>query len=793
MTRPLETTLNATPHASIRRGRSAGPWLFGGFVWGVSVWLLEGVLVLKSQPQGPTDWFTSGRTTLFFYEVTGISIACCLALVWAGLFSERTTKGWLDLVHARATGLELAPTDVQKGAIASLYAFVSVTLGCLWLVFHAARDLSLRIADRDNLALCSIGIQVAVLFVGLAAYRVTKRAFGRAQGWLEGRLWQGFERLAWHVAVVSALCLGLLTLVVVGFWKPFAELLRRYALPAAFGLVVTAGSAWLAPRLGPRAWRLTSFGTLLLLAASGESGARLRETTSAQQAWATAPCARLALSWGQLWLDWDRDAHLTGFGDNDCAPLDASIHPGALDLPGNRSDEDCDGADAHFETARTPEPVGGATTAAGTLSKVESSRPNLYLITVDGLATWTLESYGGAPGVAPELDRFAKQSVVFENFFVQGPSTRLSFPALFTSRFDTRIDQVIQGRFPFELAPSNRTLAEVLANAGYDTFAVIPSPYFSPDRWRGLLQGFQNVATRPAEAYANGVPHTAKAVTTAALEFLRLPRKKPAFLWAHYFDAHPPHVLPEGEPSRGTTESDAYAAEVAHLSRHVGELIDHIVAHDPNHVIVLTSDHGMAFDEPRHQRDHYGYDLSTLVLHVPFLVHGQALAPKRVAGLADALDLAPTLTQLAGLPPPDSFMGRSLVPRLFGTPSELPDVLFAQFYLGEEALRGRDPLVMVAARSAEHNLVFDRRTGTVAAFRWRDDPEERHDRWPDVIAAPPDGRANGPRDLPTSSLSSGGDEIAKLRALKRALDAHLYEVVAPSVNSHRSHNETGSK
>src|SRR5690606_20139500 len=121
--------------------------------------------------------------------------------------------------------------------------------------------------------------------------------------------------------------------------------------------------------------------------------------------------------------------------------------------------------------------------------------------------------------------------------------------------------------------------------------------------------------------------------------------------------------------------------------------------------------------------------------HVPFMVRGASLAPKRVATLVDALDLAPTITGLAGIARPGTVMGNSLVPLLMGTPTDLPSIRFAQFYRGEEALRGRDHLVMVAARTAAHNLVFDRRAGTLAAWAWREDPEERRDRWPDVRQA----------------------------------------------------------
>ncbi|HEU5074978.1 MAG TPA: sulfatase [Polyangiaceae bacterium] len=789
MTRLPETTPNTAAQAGSRHGvesgrRAAAPywpaWLLGGFVWGIGVWLLEGGQSMWSHAPNATELLRSSRATLFFYELAGITAALVAGLWWAGVCTGRTSVTWVAHVRERWTELERGPVEARRAILARTYAVVCVVPACLVLAFYAARDAALRIANRDNLGLASVAIQVVVLLFGLAAVRVAERSIHYVIGWLESTPAEKFHRLGWHAAVVLVLGSSLLAGVVTSFWQPFAELFRRFAAPVLLGLVSAGGCARLAPhlRVRRRAGRATSLGILALFALSGFSGALVRDTTL--RTWAEAPIARLAVGWGHVWLDWDRDTHLSGFGERDCAPFDASRHPGALDLPGNRSDEDCDGVDARFEARAStrPMPPSARRTDPGT----RSIRPNLYLITIDALAVGTLEAYGGTAGVAPFLDGFAKRAVVFENFFVQGPSTRLSLPALFTSRFDTRIDHVLAGRFPFELAPSNRTLAEVLAEAGYDTLAVIPSPYFAPEHWRGLLQGFQSVSTRPAEASTEGVPHTASAVTMAALELMNRPRDEPLFLWAHYFDAHPPHLLPAGQPARGSADADLYAAEVTHLDGHVGRLIDHIVTHDPNHVVVVTSDHGMAFDEPRHERDHYGYDLSTLVLHVPFMVQAATLAPARITRLTDALDLAPTFASLAGIDPPDSFMGHSLVPLLLGEPSNLPAVRFAQLYLGEEALRGREPLVMVAARTAEHNLVFDRRSGTFSAWRWQEDREERRDRWPAALAgAPPEP-------------SAAHEETIKLRALRSALDAHLYEVVAPrSALSHRSHNETDPK
>lgn len=790
MTRHLETELDAASHTSATPrpvGFCGSVWLCGGFLWGTVLWLLEGGLFVSSDAAPSLESFWSGRAALFFYELLGISLALGVGLWWAGVVDRGTTP-WAARIRERWTELEVAPSAQRRYVVSRTYAVAIVVPACLWLEYQLARDAPLRIANRDNLGLTLVAVQIAVPALGWAAIRVAERGLLRVFLSANRAGVTSSERCyspGRHLCVVFAFWLALSSLVVLEFWEPFAELGRRYGVPMVLGALVIASCAKLAPRLRPRprARRVLVACVLGSWGLSGVSGALVTEALP--PVWASAPIARAALGWGDFLLDWDRDGHLAGFGEHDCRPLDGAIHPGALDTPGNAVDEDCDGTD--------PEPIPSEKPRSSTpaASAQLSVRPNLYLLTVDALATWTLESYGGQRSIAPALDRFAEHAVVFENYFVQGPSTRLSLPALFTSRFDARIDHVLQGRFPFELAPTNHMLAEALSDAGYETCAVIPSPYFSPENWRGLLQGFRHVATKPAEMYAQGTPHTARAVTDAALEFLERPRVRPIFLWAHYFDAHPPHPLPEGQRARGSSTADSYAAEVTHLDSHLGRLIDHIVATDPHHVIVVTSDHGMAFDEPRHRNEHYGYDLSTLVLHVPFMVRAAALAPKRVATLVDALDLAPTITGLAGIARPGTFMGNSLVPLLMGTPTDLPSIRFAQFYLGEEALRGRDPLVMVAARTAAHNLVFDRRAGTLAAWAWREDPEERRDRWPDVRQALTGRQPTMPHWGQARSSAPAGDELAELRALKRALDAHLYEMVAPSSSrSHRSHNET---
>src|SRR5690606_37717005 len=108
-------------------------------------------------------------------------------------------------------------------------------------------------------------------------------------------------------------------------------------------------------------------------------------------------------------------------------------------------------------------------------------------------------------------------------------------------------------------------------------------------------------------------------------------------------------------------------------------------------------------------------------------VHSPLLPARRVSEVVSSLDLAPTIVSFSGSSLRLPFLGHSLLPKLLGAPAPLPEVRFAQFYISEDLLRGRDPLRLVSARTNQYNVIFDRRTGTLQAYDWKHDPEERRD------------------------------------------------------------------
>jgi arylsulfatase A-like enzyme len=104
----------------------------------------------------------------------------------------------------------------------------------------------------------------------------------------------------------------------------------------------------------------------------------------------------------------------------------------------------------------------------------------------------------------------------------------------------------------------------------------------------------------------------------------------------------------------------------------LGKLLDYIEKapwHDRT-VIIVTADHGEAFGE--HNQFNHGFELWENLTRVPlfFYVPGGA-APKRLDTEVSAIDLAPTILDIMGVPADPAMEGKSLLPSVLG--SKEPD------------------------------------------------------------------------------------------------------------------------
>jgi arylsulfatase A-like enzyme len=134
----------------------------------------------------------------------------------------------------------------------------------------------------------------------------------------------------------------------------------------------------------------------------------------------------------------------------------------------------------------------------------------------------------------------------------------------------------------------------------------------------------------------------------------------------HFYEAHFPYVRHK-QFQFGKSKGDRYLAEVRYIDEQIARLLDRLnqldLARDT--AIVFTSDHGEEFGE--HGGVTHG-DLYPEDLQVPLFIHVPGASPRRVDHPARLIDVAPTISEILGLPIPDQFDGESVLRQVEGEP-----------------------------------------------------------------------------------------------------------------------------
>ncbi len=299
-------------------------------------------------------------------------------------------------------------------------------------------------------------------------------------------------------------------------------------------------------------------------------------------------------------------------------------------------------------------------------------RPNLVLIVVDTLRADFTSPYGFEGDSSPELAAWAERGVLFEHARAQSSWTKISMASLMTSLWPRShgIRDAQDG-----LAESAVTLAEALRDGGYATYAVQTNGWLHQSF--GFHQGFDRymfprAGGHPGLGQASLWPHADRVYEEAVRLLEALDRRGPFFLYLHFMDVHE-YAAPPAFKTFGTDDRAAYLGAIRWVDDSVRRVREKLAATGQlgRTVLVFAADHGETFGE--HGIHGHARNVLTPVVWVPLVLRFPfPVEPLRVATQVRNVDLAPTLLELAGLPLPPSFEGRSLVPLLTGAASE-PD------------------------------------------------------------------------------------------------------------------------
>lgn len=349
--------------------------------------------------------------------------------------------------------------------------------------------------------------------------------------------------------------------------------------------------------------------------------------------------------------------------------------------------------------------------------KMGPARPPLgiILISVDTLRADHLGAYGYGRPTSPFFDALAARGTLFENAVVQVASTLPSHMSIFTGLYPAE-----HGVYPPDglLAPAIPTLPEVLSRHGFRTGAVTQGGWLEEhfgfnrgcDFFEALLP-WEMVDERPEKRGA------LRKVFDRGLGYLAGVGDAPFFLFLHTFTVHDPYTPPEGyakifwtrpapavfppegklleEVNRGTRTLSPegleyfkalYDAQIRFFDDELRAFFGGLerLGLLSRTVVVLTADHGEEFLEHGKLVHEQLYQET---VHVPLLVVTPLYKPgQRVPSLVESVDLAPTLLELAGVPPSQRprLSGRSLVPLLEDKAARVRSEAYAEHFVSRD-------------------------------------------------------------------------------------------------------------
>jgi len=391
----------------------------------------------------------------------------------------------------------------------------------------------------------------------------------------------------------------------------------------------------------------------------------------------------------------------------------------------------------------------------GSCSKPGSSQgsatsPNIIYIMVDDLGYGDLGIYGQQVIQTPNIDRMAKEGLLFTNHYAGSTVCAPSRSVLMTGQHTGHT--LVRGNDRIPLRPGDTTVAEVLKSAGYETALIgkwgLGEPESSgiPNRqgfdyfygylnqvhahnsyphylWENeSIDSLDNIVEFIPETYAAGVGGVAREKRThshdkfmeKSRDFISKEREEPFFLYlaltiphanneAGYFDAIGIEVPDLGQYANEEwpTAQKAHAAAITYMDKGIGELLDLLkeLQLDSSTVVFFTSDNGphkeggakVDFFDSNGPLRGTKRDLYEGGIRVPLLVRwpGIILSGTTTDHISAFQDFLPTACDIAGVTPPQAIDGISYYPTLIDSMQMPHPYLYWEFFEqgGKQAVR----------------------------------------------------------------------------------------------------------
>jgi len=299
------------------------------------------------------------------------------------------------------------------------------------------------------------------------------------------------------------------------------------------------------------------------------------------------------------------------------------------------------------------------------LSPVELEELNVILFTIDTLRADHLECYGYDKVKSPQINRLAKEGILFEHNIVQAPLTLPSHSSILTGTYP--LYHGIRDNGGFYLDENHLTLAESLKNKGYATGAFVAA-FVLDSRW-GLDQGFDTYydnfdLTKYKTVSLDSVQRRGDEVLAEVYKWVENQSQQKFFAWIHLYDPHTPYDPPEPYKTEYMgSRFRLYDGEIAYVDQLIGEFRDFMEKKNlfDKTLIIFTADHGESLGE--HRESAHGFFIYDSDIRVPLIIRFPEgkFAGHVISSQVKSIDIMPTVLHLLDEEMPESVQGESLL------------------------------------------------------------------------------------------------------------------------------------
>ncbi len=351
-----------------------------------------------------------------------------------------------------------------------------------------------------------------------------------------------------------------------------------------------------------------------------------------------------------------------------------------------------------------------------------SQKPSVLFISIDALRPEHVACYGYERDTSSNIDRLAKEGVLFRQAIAQSSVARTSVPSMLTGMYPKN-----HGVYWFgdTINPLIATLAEVLKKAGYRTMGGSVNGRLNYLAGHGVNRGFDTFM----DVYKD------EEIAPLISKWINGSGKTPFFIWVHYCSlhsiSHPPApydslyvngklkpffakrepqfysmpVLIDGELAEDYKSYyvSQYDGAIRFVDDQVGLILNQLEQSGlkDNTLVIISSDHGELLEEHNSFATHLG--VFEECIRVPLIMNYRKKIPagKAIDKQVRSIDIMPTILEIAGVKLPLAIDGQSLLPLAQGKQKETSPYAFSEFYddvTGELALSLRTPKYKLVRR-----------------------------------------------------------------------------------------------